>query len=251
MLLRRILLGLFSHRLLAIGRWDLHFLRIRIWNLITLQPWRLRKWVSDRPTPRFLNLGSGPRGIDDDHWINVDGFRDHHVHYLLDLSRPLPFPDCSFDGVFCEHVLEHFSLGDGERLAREIFRTLRPGGCFRIVVPDAEFILRHYFEDPDGLVAWRGEPSQTPMEVVNSYFRQRYEHQFLYDWITLEKLLLRAGFDAAPRTSYGQGIRCQEIVLDDPKYDRESLYVEAQRHPSGLSTADSNDASRTKKYLAV
>jgi predicted SAM-dependent methyltransferase len=180
-----------------------------------------------RQPPLFLNLGSGPRGVDDAHWFNVDGFRDRNVHCLLDFNRPLPFSDGLFDGVFCEHVLEHFSLGDGERLAREVRRILRPDGCLRVVVPDAELVLRRYTDAADELVAWRGSAAETPMEVVNTYFRQRYEHQFLYDWPTMERTLRRAGFNTVARASFGQGQFCRPIALDDKKYEWESLYVEA------------------------
>ena len=242
--LRRFLLILFSHRVLAIVRWDLRFLRIRIWNAITGRGRQLRRFVSTLPTPLFLNLGAGPRGIDSAHWINVDGFRERHVHYLLDLTRPLPFADHSFDGVFCEHVMEHFSFKDGERLGREVCRILRPGGSFRIVVPDAELILRRYFDAPKELVAWRGNSDQTPMEVVNSYFRQRYEHEFLHDWITLEKLLLNSGFYTVSRASFGRGVLSQAIVLDDPRYEWESLYVEAQTRSSAHSPPDQAENAR-------
>jgi len=70
------------------------------------------------------------------------------------------------------------------------------------------------------------------MEVVNSYFRQRYEHQFVYDWAIMEKMLLRAGFNRILRVSFGHGVFCQSITLDDPKYEWESLYVEAQSQSS-------------------
>ena len=227
--IRKSLLFCFSHRFLAITRWDLHFLWIRFINAITFQKARIRRFVVCCNSPLFLNLGSGPRGLSDVHWVNVDGFRDHNVHYLLDISRHFPFRANSFDGVFCEHVLEHFSLEDGERIAGEIYRILRPGGWARIVVPDAELILRRYFSAPTEIVAWRGTGNETPMEIVNSYFRQRYEHQFLYDWITIERMLLRAGLIDVARTSFGQGLQCPAIVLDAPKYAWESLYVEASK----------------------
>jgi predicted SAM-dependent methyltransferase len=123
--------------------------------------------------------------------------------------------------------LEHFSFEEGERIAREVARVLRPGNAFRIVVPDAELVLRHYFEAPDEMIAWRGLGHETPMEIVNSYFRQRYEHQFLYDWTTMEKMLRQAGFARVIRTAYGKSESFQPIALDDDKYSRESLYVEA------------------------
>ncbi|MGA7792964.1 MAG: methyltransferase domain-containing protein [Candidatus Acidiferrales bacterium] len=159
--------------------------------------------------------------------MNADGFLDKNVHYLVDFGRPLPFPNGSFDGVFCEHVMEHFSLADGERVAREVNRVLRPGGCFRVIVPNAEFVLGRYFDAPEELVARRGTGEETPMEIVNLYFRQRYEHQFSYDWITMEKMLLRAGFGVVYRSAFGKGRQCAPIVLDDEKYEWESLYVEA------------------------
>ncbi len=225
--MRKFLLFLFSHRFLAIARWDLHFLRIRIWNAMTAHRRRIRKFLSTRQTPLFLNLGSGPRGINGAHWVNVEGFPDENVHYLIDFGRPLPFPSGSFDGVFCEHVMEHFSLEDGEKLAREVYRILRVGGCFRVVVPDAELLLRRYFEAPGEIVKQRSAGAATPMEIVNLYFRQRYEHQFLYDWSTMEKILLRSGFEPVSHSAFGQGRHCVLLILDDKKYEWESLYVEA------------------------
>ena len=227
--MRSLLLWLFSHRFLAIARWDIHFLGLRIWNAFTRQESRIRRHIFSLQPPVFLNLGAGPRGLDDSHWVNVDGFPEKNVHYLLDFGKPLPFRNASFDGVFCEHVMEHFSLQDGEKIAHEVHRILRPGGCFRIVVPDGELALRRYFETPQELVQRRGDGKGTPMEIVNLYFRQRYEHQFAYDWETMKKVLLCAGFGAVNRASFGKGDRCPRVVLDDQKYEWESLYVEAMK----------------------
>lgn len=227
--MRNLLLRLFSHRFLAIARWDIYFLRLRIWNALTRQGSRIRRNVARLQSPLFLNLGSGPRGLEDPHWVNVDGYPDNNVQYLLDLARPLPFHAGMFDGVFCEHVMEHFSLHDGENLAREVHRILRAGGCFRIIVPDGELALRRYFETPQELVERRGHGEGTAMEIVNLYFRQRYEHQFAYDWTTMKQMLVRAGFETVNKTVFGKSDRCTPLVLDDPKYEWESLYVEATK----------------------
>ena len=227
--MRSFLLFLFSHRFLALARWEAHFIRLRFINALSLQSLRIRSFLLRCDRPRFLNLGSGPRGLDSPNWVNIDGFRDSNVHFLSDISRGLPFPDATFDGVFCEHVFEHFSLEDGERLSGEILRLLRPGGVVRIIVPDSELIMRRYFDDPGGLKAHRGSPNQTAMEVVNSYFRQRYEHQFLYDWETLEKILRCAKFMNVYRCAYQAGHGPEALWLDDEKYAWESLYVEAAK----------------------
>jgi predicted SAM-dependent methyltransferase len=225
---RRLLLFLFSHRTLAVARWDLGLLGVRLRGVLTGQRAKIRRFVATRASPVLLNLGAGPRGVDDAHWVNVDGAPEAGVRFLLDFQRPLLFDDASFDGAFCEHVLEHFGQGEGERLAREIARILKPGGVFRVVVPDAELVLKAYFETPADLVAARGEGQGTAMEMVNSYFRQRYEHQFMYDWPTLEQALLRAGFAHVTRSRFREPGGCIPLRIDDPKYERESLYVEAR-----------------------
>jgi predicted SAM-dependent methyltransferase len=224
--MRQALLFLFSHRLLAIARWDGHFLLLRLKNLLFGENRRLRRLAASKGSPVYLNLGSGPRGRDDPRWINVDGYRDSNVHFLLDINRSLPIDDCSLDGVFCEHVLEYFSLADGERIATDIRRCLKPGGIFRIIVPDAERIMREYFESPARLAERRD--SETAIEAVNSYFRQRYDNQFLYDWLAMKAMLERAGFQVVSRT-YFRKSKNSDLVLDHPKYEWESLYVEAVR----------------------
>src|SRR5436309_1796939 len=79
---------------------DPYALELLLKNLATFQRLRINRFLRQRKTPTFLNLGSGPRGLADPHWINVDGFRDRNVHFLIDFNRRLPFPDRSFAGVF-------------------------------------------------------------------------------------------------------------------------------------------------------
>jgi hypothetical protein len=172
--MRRLLLFFFSHRLLALARWDLHFMRLRLRNFLTRKRAAIRKRAASA-RPMYLNLGSGPR--------------------------------------------------DGERLARELQRCLRPDGVLRVIVPDAELVMRAYFDEPNWLAERR--QATTAGEAINSYFRQRYDHHFLYDWPTMQRMLQRAGFGTVVRSSYKVGQLNKEIVLDAPPYECESLYVEA------------------------
>jgi SAM-dependent methyltransferase len=55
---------------------------------------------------------------------------DAEVYYD---GRVFPFPDASFDAVFCSQVFEHV-FTPAEFLA-EIHRVLRPGGCLVLTVP--------------------------------------------------------------------------------------------------------------------
>ena len=226
---RNISLWLFSHRYLAVSRWEMHFILIRLMNWASFKSNRIRKLFRHKNPPKFLNLGAGPRGLSDRKWLNVDGFNDKNIHFMMDITRPLAIPSYSLEGVFCEHVLEHFTLDDGVKILRELHRILKAGGVVRIIVPDAELIISRYLSTPDEIVLHRGSLGETPMEVVNSYFRQRYEHQFLYDWPTMRKALEMSGFQKIQRASFGSTTFTPELVLDHEKYKWESLYVEAYK----------------------
>lgn len=56
-----------------------------------------------------------------------------HLDQAVDLTGPLPFPDCSFDTVLLSDVLEH--IPTPEFTCREIARVLRPGGTLMMNVP--------------------------------------------------------------------------------------------------------------------
>ena len=50
----------------------------------------------------------------------------------------MPFPDNSFDKIFCMHVLAHFK--DGEEGIREAFRVLKKGGKLMILTPNKYYV---------------------------------------------------------------------------------------------------------------
>ncbi len=226
--LRRLLLSALSHRTLALLRWDLHFLRIRARNALTGANRKLLARTARASHPRYLNLGSGPRGLNAPGWINVDGFVDTNVHHVMDFGRPFPFAEGTFDGIFSEHVLEHFARDDGATLFRECRRVLAPDGVLRVIVPDAGRVIRAYLEAPDSLVARREPPTGLPMEVVNQYAYQRYEHQCLYDWELMRRTLADAGFTDITHRCYRESAD-PALAIDDPKYEWESLYVEGRQ----------------------
>src|SRR5207237_9334961 len=106
----------------------IQFFSIRIRNAFDGSTRKLLNSIRKKQGPLYLNLGSGPRGLDDVRWINIDGFRDKNVQYLCDFNRRLPFDDETFDGIFCEHVLEHFSYENGRKVLEECKRIMKQGG---------------------------------------------------------------------------------------------------------------------------
>ncbi len=128
---------------------------------------------------KLLNLGCGDRYCPDANWTNVDFVSAHPRVIAHDLLRGLPFQANQFDAVYHSHVLEHFTLADGQRFLNECLRVLKPGGVLRVAVPDGEQICRLYLE------------ALSKLEAGESDWQDRY------DWMMLEL------YDQLVRTSSG------------------------------------------------
>lgn len=60
-------------------------------------------------------------------------------------NEPLPYDDNAFDIIFSKSVLEHFYYP--EKLVREMYRIVNPGGLVITMVPDWESVYRTFYED--------------------------------------------------------------------------------------------------------
>lgn len=98
-----------------------------------------------------LDLGGGlnpsPGYINVDHWHGDEGWR-------IDLAHDdLPTADCTVDAVRASHLVEHIPAGLPRiALFNEVWRVLKPGGTFQVIVP---FIgTWHAIADPTHVSFW-------------------------------------------------------------------------------------------------
>jgi predicted SAM-dependent methyltransferase len=182
---------------------------------------------------RGLRLHLGCGDIRKPGWINIDG---RSGDLTLDLRRPLPFPTGSCATIYSEHFLEHIDYPDAAfRLLAECYRVLEPGGTIDIGVPDTEWPLLEYAGLRDeGYFAkarssWHPKWCQTRLEHINYHFRQDGRHRFAYDYETLERALLTAGFVDVQRRSFDQ-------QTDSLHRQPGTLYVISRRHASVQSS---------------
>jgi len=182
---------------------------------------------------RRLHLGAGEHVLPG--WLNTD-LHDYGRSDLvyLDVRRPFPLPDASFDAVFSEHMLEHLTYTEGQRCLRECFRVLCPGGTLRIATPSLERLARLYDggDVEERYVQWAAqtlEPELSaplPGAVVNNFFRA-WGHRFIYDPQTLRHALSEAGFVDVEERPVGE---LEQHLEEQPEFNEyETLVLEARR----------------------
>lgn len=88
-------------------------------------------------------------------------------------------PPGSIDSLFAEHVLEHLTIDDAQRAVRNSVIFLKPGGRFRVAVPDG------YHPDPGYIEQVR----------VGGSGPGAKDHKVLYTYKTIAGLFREAGFE--------------------------------------------------------
>jgi predicted SAM-dependent methyltransferase len=157
-----------------------------------------------------LNLGCGERHAKG--WINLDFNSNHPDVTAHNLLRPLPFADDSFDVVYSSHVLEHFAKNEGERLVKECFRVLKPGGILRLVVPDLEQTCREYLRVLDSVAhnpESRKQYEWIIIELLDQMVRTEGWGQMLPYW---NRIVKENDLSAISYTEARTGVNVREMV---------------------------------------
>lgn len=138
-----------------------------------------------------------------------------------DVIKGLPIPQQSLGAVYCSHVLEHMALSEFRTALRNVFSYLRPGGVFRLVLPDIEQLAKAYVNDPDPEAASRfmhdsylGEENlDRGIKAVPTAVFGRARHYWMWDYKGMKKELEAAGFTEIRRAQFGDSSdpRFQEV----------------------------------------
>jgi predicted SAM-dependent methyltransferase len=151
---------------------------------------------------RKLQIGAGSARHEG--WLNTDIEAGEGLAFL-DASKPFPFADNTFHYIASEHVIEHLSYEDGKVMLAESFRVLAPGGKVRIATPNLLRYIELFQKQPSeaarnfaaGKLAWHEWPRDpSTAAIILNLQLSSWGHRFIYDPVTLEGAMARAGLTA-------------------------------------------------------
>jgi len=70
-----------------------------------------------------------------------------------DIVKGLPIQNNSCKAVYCSHILEHLSLEDCRTALKNTYNILQEGGVFRFILPDLQYSINKYTNDPSSNAA--------------------------------------------------------------------------------------------------
>lgn len=143
-----------------------------------------------------LHLGAGNIRIPG--FTNIDIRPLPGIDYVASADKLGMFESGSVDMIYNASVLEHFHRNDTQRVLKEWYRVLKPGGLLRISVPDFEAAAKLYLQTHNlGLI------------LGCLCGGQDYEENFHYMWFDfayLTTLLFETGFKNVRRYDWRQTI---------------------------------------------
>ena len=124
-------------RTLKRGAWKLRVAFRAILAKGLVNAWRKRYYA--KLAERRLEIGPGQNRLAG--FETMDAIARPGIDYVLDLEKPLPFEDATFQLVYASHVLEHCPWFRTGGILRELVRIITPGGWLEVWLPDGLKII--------------------------------------------------------------------------------------------------------------
>lgn len=182
----------------------------------------LIKFLLESGRPIKIELGSSQKRMEG--WITMD--LDPKSDLCMDLSQPLPFPDNCVEEIYSSHLFEHFYFPYPMlNLLSECYRILKPGGIFKIAVPNARIYIESYqnseqFDPQKYCLYTPAYHYHSKIDFINYIAYMDGHHRYLFDEENLPKVIAHGGFENVKLRDFEPG-------LDLESRKHESIYAEA------------------------
>ncbi|MEH2048731.1 class I SAM-dependent methyltransferase [Nostoc sp.] len=154
-----------------------------------------------------------------------------------DIVKGLPLPDNTVDILYCSHVLEHITLEEFRQALKNCYRHLKPGGIFRLVLPDLEFMAQQYIKStsPEASlefmrITWLGkERRKRSLLAFLKEWVSGTEHLWMWDYKSLSLELQNVGFSDIRRAYIGDSDIAAFSQLEDPERWKNELGIQCRK----------------------
>lgn len=144
-----------------------------------------------------------------------------------DIVKGLPVADGTADLVYASHVLEHLACDDFRTALRNTRRMLKPGGVFRLIVPDLQARAAHYLDklacgDSDAgnwFMRLTDLGLKSRPRTANARLRAAFghaHHLWMWDEASVTAALLQARFADIRRCRFNDGSDPAFRLVEDP-----------------------------------
>ena len=154
-----------------------------------------------------------------------------------DIVSGLKVKENSCDWLYCSHVLEHLSYDDLIISLKNSYKILKPGGVFRMVLPDMEFLCKEYLSsleksDPDGCNKFMKDSylgikeRKKGLKSLLTYMFGNSKHLWMWDYNSLSKVLTEVGFSKIRRGKFNDSDDKMFLLVENKERFENCLSIE-------------------------
>lgn len=154
-----------------------------------------------------------------------------------DIVKGLPINRNSCDAIFASHILEHLALDDLKIALAHTYKLLKPGGVFRLIVPDLRVYAEAYLYSSDPLAAHRFMQdtylgmSFRPRGLLGlmNMWLAKSQHLWMWDYSSLKHELINSGFVNIRQCAFGDSSDLLYKDVEDSERFVNSVAIEARK----------------------
>lgn len=149
-------------------------------------------------------------------------------------ATKLPFKNETIDVVYSLHTIEHLYEEEFQKFLNEAERILKPGGVFRVAIPDLAICLKMYLETNDAdkfcstIYMGNREKPRIKQKISVLLFGDR-KHKWMYDGKSMKKYIeTHSNFDAIVLPA-GETTIKGKMGINLREREGESVYLECHK----------------------